>query len=410
MSNKLQQKVVAISGDSIILEQDDTYDYATNSKLNNYYTKTEADKKIADVLLKTEQTLTENELTQVRKNLKFIGRDMEGKTFTINGASVTASANAEVFGDYENNIATGQWSIAEGSGTVAKGRASHAEGAMTQALNDGCHTEGYQTKATGYWSHAEGEMTTVSSYASHAEGSYCTLPDGTKRYGTASGYASHVEGGGCHTTGSCTHAEGLATTASGAQSHVEGRYTIAAGGAQHVEGIANIEDTSDEFIHIAGNGSFTSRSNAYTLDWNGNGWFSGDVYVGSTSGKKRDAGSKKLIAAPADAEVGDLLTFDGTNWVKISRAELIAEIAAALNTTITFYVNDEEYEADKDMTWYEWCNSNYNTSYFECNNLNNRVSDADDHIVYNGDFVRGSDTIIANEPYITERDSNSEGV
>ena len=170
-------------------------------------------------------------------------------------------------------------------------------------------------------------MTTVSSYASHAEGSYCTLPDGTKRYGTASGYASHVEGGGCHTTGSCAHAEGLATTASGAQSHVEGRYTIAAGSAQHVEGIANVEDTEGKYIHIAGNGTFDARKNAYTLDWNGNGWFAGDVYVGSTSGTNKDEGSKKLateeyidIRVPAwtiDDEGAILQIVNGTpQWVR----------------------------------------------------------------------------------------------
>ena len=335
MDNKVQQKVVALSGNSIILEQDDTYDYVTNTKLSDYYNKTEVDTKIAnlvdsapetlntlgelatalqdnvevvealdaaitnkanasDVLIKAEQTLTDAELTQVRSNLKFIGKDVAGQTFTIDGTEVTASANAEIFGDYTSNIAVGQWSIAEGSGTIAKGRASHAEGAMTQALADGTHTEGYQTKATGFWSHAEGELTVVSSYASHAEGSYCTLPDGTKRYGTASGYASHVEGGGSYATASCSHAEGLATTASGAQSHAEGRYTIAKGGAQHVEGIANIEDTEEKYIHIAGNGSFGAPSNAYTLDWEGNGWFSKDVYVGSTSGTNKDEGSKKL--------------------------------------------------------------------------------------------------------------------
>lgn len=311
MEGKPQQKVVVISDSSIMLDQDDTYNYATTAQLNNkadkttlnsYYNKTEVDDLLSsvgggasdDVLLKTAQTLTNEELAQVRSNLKFIGKDVAGQTFTVNGEQVTASANAEIFGDYTSNIAIGQWSIAEGSGTVAKGRASHAEGAMTQALNDGTHTEGYQTKATGYWSHAEGELTVVSSYASHAEGSYCTLPDGTKRYGTSSGYASHVEGGGCHTTGSYAHAEGLATTASGAQSHVEGRYTIAAGGAQHVEGIANIEDAAGKYIHIAGNGTFDQRSNAYTLDWDGNGWFAGNVYVGSTSGTNKDEGSKKL--------------------------------------------------------------------------------------------------------------------
>ena len=246
----------------------------------NYATTEKADK--TEVLIKAEQTLTEEELAQVRNNLKFIGKNLEGQTFTIDGEEKVASPSAEIFGDYDTNIAIGQWSIAEGSGTKAIGRASHAEGAYGQAIADGAHVEGYQTKATGYWSHAEGEMTIVSSYASHAEGSYCTLPNGTKRYGTAAGYASHIEGGGCHATGSCSHAEGLATTVSGAQSHAEGRYTIASSGAQHVEGIANIADTEDKYIHIAGNGSFDTPSNAYTLDWDGNGWYAGNVTVGPT--------------------------------------------------------------------------------------------------------------------------------
>jgi hypothetical protein len=267
-----------------------TTNYPEDKRLSAIANK--ADK--SEVLLKTEQTLTDEELTQVRSNLKFIGKDLSGQQFTIDGATVTAASSAEIFGDYNTNIAVGEWSIAEGSGSLAQGRASHVEGAYGKALADGTHVEGYGCTATGYWSHAEGEMTQVTSYASHAEGSYCTLPNGTKRYGTASGYASHIEGGGCHATGSCSHAEGLATTVSGAQAHAEGRYTIAAGGAQHVEGIANIEDTEGNYIHIAGNGTFDDRKNAHTLDWDGNAWFSGDIYVGSTSGINKDEGSLKV--------------------------------------------------------------------------------------------------------------------
>ena len=44
-----------------------------------------------------------------------------------------------------------------------------------------------------------------------------------------------------------------------------------------------------------GNGDYNQRSNAHTLDWSGNAWFSGDVYVGSTSGTNKDEGSKKLV-------------------------------------------------------------------------------------------------------------------
>lgn len=239
-------------------------------------------------LTKTEQTLTTTEKDQVRSNLGYIGRAaVAGETVTVDGKAYTVEENAEIFGDYVNNIAIGAWSIAEGSENIAVGRATHVEGAMNKGLGTGCHVEGVQCTASGYWSHAEGEMTNVTSYASHAEGSYTTLPDGGKRYGTASGYASHVEGGGCHASGSCSHAEGLATTVSGNHSHVEGKWTVAASSAQHVEGTANIEDAAGKYIHIAGNGSWNSgeavatRSNAYTLDWNGNGWFAGNVSIGA---------------------------------------------------------------------------------------------------------------------------------
>ena len=283
-----------------------TGNYVEDKRLGEVANK--ADK--SEVLVKTEQTLTDEELAQVRKNLRFIGKDVEGQQFVIDGQTITASPNAEIFGDYDNNIAVGQWSIAEGSCTIAKGRVAHAEGAYTQALTDGCHTEGYQTIATGYWSHAEGEMTRVTSYASHAEGSYTKMPDGSTRYGTASGYASHIEGGGCYAQGSCSHSEGLATTTKGNYSHSEGRYTVAGSAAQHVEGIANIEDTDSKYIHIAGNGDFNAPSNAYHLDWNGNGWFAGDVYVGSASGTDQDEGSKKLATEEYVDNVINTITLD----------------------------------------------------------------------------------------------------
>lgn len=269
-----------------------TTNYVEDRRLSDIANK--ADK--TEVLVKAEQKLTDAELAQVRKNLRFIGKDVEGNKYTIDGTTYTASANAEIFGDYVNNIAIGQWSIAEGSGTLAKGRACHVEGAYGKALQDGTHVEGYGCEATGYWSHAEGEYTKVTSYASHAEGSYTKMPDGSTRYTTASGYASHAEGGGCHTTGTAAHAEGIGTTANGRCSHVEGVYTVASGKNQHVEGVANIEDTADKYIHIAGNGVDPSnRSNAYTLDWNGNGWFAGNVEASAIILRSSTEGSTKTF-------------------------------------------------------------------------------------------------------------------
>lgn len=109
----------------------------------------------------------------------------------------------------------------------------------------------------------------------------------------ASGEYSHAEGAGPKASGAASHAEGDSTTASGEYSHAEGRTTIAQGNNQHVQGKYNIADTTS--AHIVGNGSDSSnRSNAHTLDWNGNAWFAGDVYTGSTSGTNKDDGSVKL--------------------------------------------------------------------------------------------------------------------
>ena len=55
------------------------------------------------------------------------------------------------------------------------------------------------------------------------------------------------------------------------------------------------EDGYGEYAQVVGNGEDDEhRSNAHTLDWEGNAWYQGDVYVGSTSGANKDDGSTKL--------------------------------------------------------------------------------------------------------------------
>ena len=109
------------------------------------------------------------------------------------------------------------------------------------------------------------------------------------------GISSHAEGRRTTASGTASHAEGRETTASGTASHAEGFSTTASADYQHVEGIYNIDDGANgDKLHIVGNGTSLKRSNAHTLDKSGNAWYAGDVYVGSTSGTNRDAGSKKL--------------------------------------------------------------------------------------------------------------------
>lgn len=107
--------------------------------------------------------------------------------------------------------------------------------------------------ASGLYSHAEGCDCTVTVLAGHAEGHKCTV---TGDYG-------HAEGDGCTVIGVAGHAEGLGTIASVYQ-HVQGKY--------------NIEDTEKKYAHIVGNGENTIvRSNAHTLDWDGNARYAGTV-------------------------------------------------------------------------------------------------------------------------------------
>lgn len=168
-----------------------------------------------------------------------------------------ADETGEIFNDYENNTASGNWAHAEGRFSHADGTCAHSEGISSHASGDYSHSEGYGNTASGGRSHAEGYSTTASA------------PD--------------------------SHSEGKGTIADGAQQHVQGRY--------------NVSDY--RYAHIVGNGSGASaRSNAHTLDWDGNAWFAGDVFVGGSSQTSGD----KLMKEPTGT-AGQLLGFTADNTV-----------------------------------------------------------------------------------------------
>ena len=198
-----------------------------------------------------------------------------------------------------NTTASSYGSHAEGSSTIASGKYSHAEGDNTAASGDYSHAEGANNIASGYSSHAEGSSTTASGSRSHAEGVNTTAKgESSHAEGdntTASAKDSHAEGFNTTASGENSHAEGYYTSASAKDSHAEGFFTTAKSSYQHVQGICNIADSSNKYAHIVGNGrNISNRSNAHTLDWNGNAWYAGDIYTGSTSGVNKDEGSKKL--------------------------------------------------------------------------------------------------------------------
>lgn len=181
-----------------------------------------------------------------------------GTYSTALGGSCVATGHSS----FANGLAceaTGAYSTAVGKGSFATGEAGLSTGLMTtagrEAFSNGRYSEatgrgslatGNSTKATGQYSVAEGQSTTASSNYSHASG--------------------------------------LGSVAKDTGAYAEGNYTIASSSYQHVQGKFNIEDASETYAHIVGNGTSTSvRSNAHTLDWNGNAEYRGDVIANGCS-------------------------------------------------------------------------------------------------------------------------------
>lgn len=300
MNNKPQQKVVVITGDSIMLDQDDIYTYISTTdlteELDNYYNKVETEAyvnnaisnvEIPEALLKTEQTLTDEELAQVKTNLRYIGKGVGGLEVTpyvieeldygtenhrieeTPSEPVIAGEGAEVFNLYDGmNVASGAYSVSQGSHTVATGDYSVAQGHWTMATGMASKASGLLTRAAGNYSTADGTRTVALKNNCHAEG------DVTQATGTT----AHSEGNETVASGNVSHAEGWKTKASGIASHSEGEGTIAAGRGQTAMGRWNVSDTSSKLIVGIGTKE-ADRKNGFRVSSTGQGYFASDVYA-----------------------------------------------------------------------------------------------------------------------------------
>lgn len=160
--------------------------------------------------------------------------------------------------------------------------------------------EGAQNLSSGYCSHAEGAYTKATGYASHAEGGNFGAPRNGSR---AKGICSHAEGGATEANGTCSHAEGSWSEASGNHSHAQNNHTIANGDNQTALGKYNVADTTSAVI--IGNGTAdNARSNALTIDWNGDVNLTGQA---KTSFKSSIAmGSYQAVATTVDGLVDEV--------------------------------------------------------------------------------------------------------
>ena len=309
------------------------------------------------------------------------------KEYTVNIQNGTGSAQSYAQAQKANNAAL--QSVGVGANVAAKAvkLLSHAEGYHTTALGYASHAEGYYANTLGYASHAEGGSTTLyydinfnligstseeiiakwkdikfnlaKGMRSHVEGIDClalaqyahsegreSIASGNQSHAEGNrtqtlGSSSHAEGNQSIALGSSSHAEGNITQALGSSSHAEGQKTLASSNNQHVQGTFNIEDTQNVYAHIVGNGigDYSARSNAHTLDWQGNAWYQGSV---TSNGADYAEYFEWLDGNPNNEDrVGLLVTLDGE---KIKLANTGDEVLGIISGTAA--VLGDNYECE----------------------------------------------------------------
>ena len=292
-----------------------------------------------------------DEISNLTIGTRVDGSVIGNASFAQGMQNVASGNNSHAEG--QSASATGNNSHAEGEGSVATSAASHAEGSSTKAQAVAAHAEGVDTTASAMGAHSEGQRTSANSMAAHAEGSDTM----------ASGTYSHAEGLSTTSSGQYSHAEGNNTIASGAASHAEGVSTVARGNAQHVSGRFNEIDTDNTYAEIVGNGNSNERSNAYTLDWQGNAVYAGTVTVGSNPVGAMDVTTKQYtdsaigaVSSSIPTDVSDLnndagyITIDSVP-TKVSDLNNDTGFitASALPTKVSDLINDAEYITSEDI-------------------------------------------------------------
>lgn len=307
------------------------YEYDASSYGNTVYALTKPEVGIVDIGKAAHsegsrtEALGENSHAQNRKT-KAYGKHShaqnydtlaKGESSTATGVQTKAYQKgslsegiSSIAGDPNGNDEDTCGAHAEGNSTQAIAQASHSEGVFTKSEGVGAHSEGNSTIAYDDFTHAEGDSTQSYKKASHSEGGSTIAGKPSEDIDVSIKYPTETQGGtgSSGTGGSGTtedeevwgaHAEGLNTRALAKAAHAEGEMTKASRYAAHAEGIGTIADTDAQhvqgkyndplyedgivYLDMVGNGtSDKNRSNAYTLDEDGNGWFAGTVSVGET--------------------------------------------------------------------------------------------------------------------------------
>lgn len=243
----------------------------------------------------------------------------------VNGS---AARSLRTTSAYDN---LGAYAFGEGLNTEASGMASHAAGSATVASGDFSYAGGNFTVADRQCMTAIGKsnLGTSGDLWSLETSSFNTMVSINKTYAASSVPPTFSPTEGTLTWPNSSTKPALNCSGSyiyytatsyvfvqSATPNTTNTNTVQLTGIRY--DIIDQRTRPGELLFVVGNGtSSNDRSNAHTLDWSGNGWFAGDVYVGSTSGTNRDEGSKILatqeyvqaqIQAAVQAALANVLT------------------------------------------------------------------------------------------------------
>lgn len=257
-----------------------------------------------------------------------------------------------------HTTAKGNYSIAMGSSTIAEGEDSIAAGYYSKAIGDNSFAEGYRANANGSYSQAKGYYVNANGTHSTVIGKYNDTPDKSGYYesidtlyqtfennstytkvigtpildaengrwifeGTEEVLGSALAVGDyvCNTTHQWRELTSLKSSTSTGRTFNDKRHNI-----------ESYNTKQSTYAFVVGNGtSNNARSNAHTLDWNGNAWFAGDVYVNGSGTTNAFTGAKKVATESyVDTKVAGLV--DSAP----STLDTLNELAAALGDDPNF--------------------------------------------------------------------------
>ena len=207
--------------------------------------------------------------------------EANGHSSFAHGSKTKANGQASDSGGYETE-ANGDFSISRGMSTKANGYLSYAGGYQTIATGTGAFAHGGGEKS-GNFLEANGDYSFAIGWGGNANGKYSAV---FNQDNIAEGKNSGAIGYGNIVNGEGSFCGGRFSVVNGENCFGFGTYLNVDGASIDTFVIGRWNDTSTkDFAFVVGNGTSTvQNSNAFTVDWNGNGVFSGDVRIKNSEG------------------------------------------------------------------------------------------------------------------------------